>query len=67
MNVLNGVFYYTYEDCVENNSETIVCFEEEEKQEEKPQVIINIEINNIHKTFNIYEVDNVMEFIKSQA
>lgn len=67
INELNGVFYYTYEDCVENNTESIVCFEEEEKQEEKPQIVINIEINNIHKTFNICEVDNVMKFIKSQA
>lgn len=67
MNMLNGVFYYTYKDCVENNTETIVCFEQEEKPQEKPQVIINIEINNIHKTFNICEVKDVMEFIKSQA
>lgn len=66
-NELNGLFYYTYNDCEDDNSETIVCFEEEEKQEEKPQVIINIEINNIHKTFNICDVKDVMEFIKSQA
>lgn len=66
-NELNGMFYYTHEECVENNSETIVCFEEEEKKEEKPQVVINIEINNIHKTFNICDVEDVMKFIKSQA
>lgn len=66
-NEMNDMFYYTYNDCKDDNSETIVCFEEEEKKEEKPQVIINIEINNIHKTFNICDVKDVMEFIKSQA
>lgn len=66
-NELNELFYYTYYGCLENNKETIVCFEKEEKKEEKPQVIINIEINNIHKTFNICDVKDVMEFIKSQA
>jgi hypothetical protein len=66
-NELNELFYYTYKECAENNSETIVCFEEKEKEPEKPQVIINIEINNIHKTFNICDVKDVMEFIKSQA
>lgn len=66
-NEMNLLFYSTYYGCLENNSETIVCFEKEEKQEEKPQVIINIEINKIHKTFNICDVKDVMEFIKSQA
>ena len=66
-NNLNGMFYYTHEECVENNNESIVRFEEEEKEEEKPQVFINIEINNIHKTFNICDVKDVMDFIKSQA
>lgn len=65
-NELNEVFYYTYNDCKDNNSETIVCFEEE-KEPQKKQVIINIEINNIHKTFNICDVKDVMDFIKSQA
>lgn len=66
-NELNGMFYYTYDDCNDNNSETIVCFEEENKEEKKPQVIINIEINNIHKTFNICDIKDVIDFIKSQA
>lgn len=66
-NELNELFYYTYYGCLENNSETIVCFEEKEKEPEKPQVNINIEINNIHKTFNICDVEDVMKFIKSQA
>lgn len=66
-NELNELFYYTYDNCNDNNSETIVCFEKEEKKEEKPQVVINIEINNIHKTFNICDVKDVMNFIKSQA
>lgn len=66
-NELNEVFYSTYYGCLENNSETIVCFEEPKKEPEKPQVVINIEINNIHKTFNICDVEDVMKFIKSQA
>lgn len=66
-NELNELFYYTYNECAEDNSETIVCFEEPKKESEKPQVVINIEINNIHKTFNICDVEDVMKFIKSQA
>ena len=66
-NNLNVMFYYTLEECLENNTESIVCFEEEKKEPEKPQVVINIEINNIHKTFNICDVKDVMDFIKSQA